>query len=102
MSRLVERFRTGVERARDPLRAVRMAAYVRGQFPFAGVPRPGLVAIHREAVAGLAPPAGEAVAAFLAEHDAGLSGLSRREAERGVEMGRAAALSARAAGRASR
>ena len=60
MSALVERFRRAVEAGRDPVRAVRMAAYMRDQFSFAGISQPGLVAIYREATAGLPPPAGEA------------------------------------------
>jgi 3-methyladenine DNA glycosylase AlkD len=46
------------------------------------------------ALRSYAKVAPEVVAQFLAEHGAALSGLSRREAERGVAMGRAAAPSA--------
>ena len=44
------------------------------------------------ALRSYAKVAPEAVAGFLAAHGAELSGLSRREAERGVEMGRRRAL----------
>jgi 3-methyladenine DNA glycosylase AlkD len=62
---LVERFRRAVEVARDPVRAVGMGAYMRDQFPFAGIPLPALAAIYRDATAGLPPPAGEAEVAAV-------------------------------------
>lgn len=42
--------------AADPVRAAGMAAYMRDQFPFAGVPRPELATIARRVLAGLATP----------------------------------------------
>lgn len=45
------------ERARDPERAAPMAAYMRDQFPFLGIPSPAQKAIYREVVAGLPRPA---------------------------------------------
>lgn len=63
---LVERFRLAVEAARDPVRAAGMAAYLRGRFPFAGIPAPGLTTIYRAAIAGLPPPAVEAEVAAVA------------------------------------
>lgn len=60
MSPLIERLRRAVEAGRDPVRAVRMAAYMRDQFRFAGIAAPELAIIYREAAAGLPPPAAEA------------------------------------------
>jgi 3-methyladenine DNA glycosylase AlkD len=60
VSALVGRFVRAIEAARDPARAAGMTAYLRNQFPFAGITMPGLAAIYREAAAGLPPPAGEA------------------------------------------
>jgi 3-methyladenine DNA glycosylase AlkD len=60
MNPLVERFRGAVEGGRDPVRAVRMAAYMRDQFRFAGIRAPELAVIYREAAAGLPRPAVEA------------------------------------------
>jgi 3-methyladenine DNA glycosylase AlkD len=62
VSALVERFQQAVEAARDPVRAAGMAAYLRNQFPCAGITQPRLAAIYRDAAAGLSPPAGQAEA----------------------------------------
>lgn len=51
---------------RDPARAEGMSAYMRGQFPFLGIPTGERRALHRAAVAGLPPPT-----------EADLAGLSR-------------------------
>jgi len=66
VSQLVERFQLAVEAARDPVRATGTAAYMRNLFPFAGISQPRLAVIHREAMAGLPPPAGEAELAAVA------------------------------------
>jgi 3-methyladenine DNA glycosylase AlkD len=42
--------------AADPARAAAMAAYMRNQFTFAGVPAPALRALSREVLAGLGTP----------------------------------------------
>src|SRR5262249_24434775 len=60
MCALVERFQRAVEAARDPVRAAGMAAYLRNQFPCAGITMARLVAVYREAAAGLPPPASQA------------------------------------------
>jgi len=60
VSALVERFRSGVEAGRDPVHAAGMAAYLRHQFPCAGITQPALAVIYREAAAGLPAPAGAA------------------------------------------
>lgn len=52
MRRLTEVY----EPARNPARAVPMAAYMRDQFPFLGIPRPTQKALTREALAGLDRP----------------------------------------------
>jgi 3-methyladenine DNA glycosylase AlkD len=56
---LVERLAEAFDVARDPVRAAAMAAYMRHQFPFLGIPVPRQVAIARQLVAGLPPPAGD-------------------------------------------
>jgi 3-methyladenine DNA glycosylase AlkD len=43
--------------ARDPDKAVAMVAYVRGQFPYLGIPAPVQRTLAREVLAGLTPPA---------------------------------------------
>jgi 3-methyladenine DNA glycosylase AlkD len=53
---IMDRLTTAYERARDPQRAVPMAAYMRDQFPFLGIPGPAQKAIYREVVAGLPRP----------------------------------------------
>lgn len=52
MDRLVGAF----EEARDPTRAVPMAAYMRDQFPFLGIPSPAQKALTRQVLAGLSRP----------------------------------------------
>ena len=44
------------EGTREPVRAVAMAAYMRDQFPFLGIPSPERAALQRQAVAGLPKP----------------------------------------------
>lgn len=50
---LVEQAVAGLVARRDPAKAPAMAAYVRDQFPFFGVPSPGQQAVFREIAAGL-------------------------------------------------
>jgi 3-methyladenine DNA glycosylase AlkD len=57
--RFLDRLTESFETARDPARAVPMAAYMRDQFPFLGIPRPALNALTRAALADLDRP-GEA------------------------------------------
>jgi len=52
LRRVTDRFAT----AADPERAVGMRAYMRDQFPFAGIPTPERVQFSREALAGLDAP----------------------------------------------
>lgn len=59
----VERVIAGVEERRDPVRAVAMARYMKGLFPYAGVPAPAVERLVREALAGLAAPAHDDVVA---------------------------------------
>lgn len=54
---LLERLDHRIGAARDPVRAAAMAAYMRDQFPFAGVPAPVLRSVERAAFAGLPRPA---------------------------------------------
>ncbi|GIM96890.1 DNA alkylation repair protein [Paractinoplanes toevensis] len=49
---------------RDPVRAAAMAAYMRDQFSFAGLPAPALRAIERSAFRGLPRPSGEDLREF--------------------------------------
>lgn len=53
---VVRRLTEAFERERDPEIAVSMAAYMRGQFPFLGIPAPRRVAIQRIALAALPRP----------------------------------------------
>jgi 3-methyladenine DNA glycosylase AlkD len=53
---LLERLDERIAAARDPVRAAAMAAYMRGQFPFAGVPAPALRRVTREVTRGLPAP----------------------------------------------
>jgi len=55
MSRLAE----GFAARRDPSRAVAMAAYMRDQFPFFGLPAPEVRAVERAAFTGLPRPTEE-------------------------------------------
>lgn len=60
MIELMARLERAYAEARDPERAVGMTAYMRGQFPFLGIPVPRQVEIARRVEAGLPPPAGDA------------------------------------------
>jgi 3-methyladenine DNA glycosylase AlkD len=62
----IERLRQSFEQHRDPARAAPMAAYMRSQFPFLGIPAPLQVKLVHEARAGLARP-GQPELAVLAE-----------------------------------
>lgn len=53
---LLGRLHDGFEEHRDPERAAGMSAYMRGQFPFLGIPTPQRRALSRTAVAGLPAP----------------------------------------------
>jgi 3-methyladenine DNA glycosylase AlkD len=53
LARLDER----LSAAADPVRAAGMAAYMRDQFPFLGLPSPALRSLERSALAGLPAPA---------------------------------------------
>ncbi|GIE97023.1 hypothetical protein Ari01nite_44880 [Paractinoplanes rishiriensis] len=53
---LLARLDSGFSTTRDPVRAEAMAAYMRGQFPFFGVPSPALRSLARTAMAGLPAP----------------------------------------------
>ncbi len=61
LDRLVEAFTA----ARDPARAVPMAAYMRDQFPFLGIPGPVQQALARDVLAGLPRPDEDAVRAVV-------------------------------------
>jgi 3-methyladenine DNA glycosylase AlkD len=52
---LVGRIVTALEAARNPSRAAPMAAYLRDQFPFLGIPTPERTVLVRDALAGTAP-----------------------------------------------
>jgi 3-methyladenine DNA glycosylase AlkD len=54
---LLDRLDTALADARDSLRAMEMAAYMRDQFSYFGVPAPALRKIERAAFAGLPRPA---------------------------------------------
>lgn len=56
---LLGRLRTAIVAAGDPVRAVSATAYMRNQFPYAGVTMPRLTDVYRMAVTGLPQPAGE-------------------------------------------
>ncbi|HEY8471623.1 MAG TPA: DNA alkylation repair protein [Natronosporangium sp.] len=53
---IMDRLTRAYEGARDPERAVPMAAYMRNQFPFLGIPSPTQKALTRTVLAGLARP----------------------------------------------
>jgi 3-methyladenine DNA glycosylase AlkD len=53
---LLDRLGTRFEEARDPERAAAMTAYMRGQFPFLGLPAPRLRALSRTVLSGLPAP----------------------------------------------
>ncbi|NUT33862.1 MAG: DNA alkylation repair protein [Hamadaea sp.] len=50
------RLRDTLPRHADPERATAMAAYMRDQFPFLGIPSAQLTALHRQVLAGLPKP----------------------------------------------
>jgi len=54
---VVDRVRRAYEPARNPARAAAMASYMRGQFPFLGIPAPRQRLLARNAVATLPRPA---------------------------------------------
>jgi 3-methyladenine DNA glycosylase AlkD len=54
---IMDRLSRAFEAARDPDRAAPMAAYMRDQFPFLGIPSPTQKALTREVLAGLGRPA---------------------------------------------
>jgi 3-methyladenine DNA glycosylase AlkD len=54
---IMDRLSQAYEQARDPDRAAPMAAYMRDQFPFLGIPSPTQKALTREVLTGLARPA---------------------------------------------
>jgi 3-methyladenine DNA glycosylase AlkD len=56
-STLLERVSSAFESNRDEERARSMAAYMRDQFPFVGIPTPARIAIQRQALSGLPSPA---------------------------------------------
>ena len=58
-----ERVTAGLDARRDPARALAMARYMKGLFPYAGVPAPAVEQIAREARRGLAAPAKEEITA---------------------------------------
>jgi 3-methyladenine DNA glycosylase AlkD len=53
---LMERVGTAFTSSRDPARAAGMAAYMRDQFPFLGIPAPVRRSLSRTALAGLPKP----------------------------------------------
>jgi 3-methyladenine DNA glycosylase AlkD len=61
----MERISHAYDRARDLRRAVPMAAYMRGQFPFLGIPAPQQKTLTRQALAGLARPGQADLAAVV-------------------------------------
>jgi 3-methyladenine DNA glycosylase AlkD len=61
---LERRLAEGLEARRDPVQAVRMAAYMRDQFAFLGIPSPPRREVMREALAGIAQPTAGELAAF--------------------------------------
>ncbi|MEV6849798.1 DNA alkylation repair protein [Actinoplanes sp. NPDC051411] len=55
-SLLLQRLDEGFAASRDPERAAAMRAYMRDQFPYAGLPAPALRAMERKVFAGLSSP----------------------------------------------
>lgn len=64
---IMRRLDAAYERARDPQRAAPMAAYMRDQFGFLGIPSPAQKVIAREVLAGLDRPGEADLAAVAAE-----------------------------------
>jgi len=63
-STLLARLGNDFAAGRDPERAAAMAAYMRDQFPFAGLPAPALRAVERSAFGGLPKPSAEDLREF--------------------------------------
>ncbi|MEU4236456.1 DNA alkylation repair protein [Actinoplanes sp. NPDC026619] len=63
-STLLARLDNDFAAERDPVRAAAMAAYMRDQFSFAGLPAPALRAVERSAFAGLPRPSAEDLREF--------------------------------------
>lgn len=61
---LERRLADGLEAQRDPAQAIRMAAYMRNQFAFLGIPSPARRAVMREVLAGVVQPTGNELTAF--------------------------------------
>ena len=61
---LLDRLEAGFIERRDPSRAVAMAAYMRGQFPYFGLPSPAVRDVERAAFAGLPKPAADDLRVF--------------------------------------
>ena len=64
---IMRRLDAAYEQARDPQRAAPMAAYMRDQFPFLGIPIPAQKVIAREVLAGLDRPGEADLSAVAAE-----------------------------------
>lgn len=64
---IMRRLDAAYEQARDPQRAAPMAAYMRDQFPFLGIPSPAQKVISREVLAGLDRPTEGDLAAVARE-----------------------------------
>jgi 3-methyladenine DNA glycosylase AlkD len=64
---IMRRLDAAYEQARDPQRAAPMAAYMRDQFGFLGIPSPAQKVIAREVLAGLDRPGEADLAAVAAE-----------------------------------
>lgn len=58
---LITRLEAAYRRAADPKRAAPMAAYMRHQFSFLGIPKPRRVAVDREVLAGARPTPADAL-----------------------------------------
>jgi 3-methyladenine DNA glycosylase AlkD len=64
---LLDRLDTGLRAAADPARAAAMAAYMRDQFAYFGVPAPVLRRVERAAFAGLPSPTPDDLRVFATE-----------------------------------
>jgi 3-methyladenine DNA glycosylase AlkD len=74
-STLLERVSSAFESNRDEERARSMAAYMRDQFPFVGIPTPARITMREDSKTDA-----EAVVRFVDAHHDELSGLTRSEA----------------------
>ena len=72
---LLSRLEAGFAARRDPERAAAMAAYMRDQFEYFGLPAPAVRAVERAAFAGLARPSADDLRAVA------LAGWDREERE---------------------